>query len=130
MFRGSDHRVIGSLDAAIALFETLRTVRREQLQVAHLDRDNRLLGLQLRFGTEELQVALPIRAIVGEALRLRSAALILAHNHPSGDADPTAMDIDTTRKLVQAARPLGIEIRDHLIFAGEDTTSFRRLGLL
>lgn len=130
MFRGPDERIIGSLDDATALFGTLRTARGERLQVAHLDSGNRLLGLQMRFGTKELQVAFPIRAIVAEALRLRSAALILAHNHPSGDSDPTAMDIDTTRKLVQAARPLGIELRDHLIFAGEETTSFRRLGLL
>lgn len=130
MVRGSDQRLIDSVEAARALFETLRTARGERLQVAHLDARNQLLGLQLRFGTAGPQVAFPIRAIIGEALRLQSAALILAHNHPSGDPSPTPMDVDMTRDLVHAARPLGIAVRDHLIFGGEDVTSFRQLGLL
>lgn len=123
-------RIIKSLEAATMLFGTLRSARNERLQVAHLDRGNRLVGLQLRFGGIEPTVDFPIRAIVAEALRLHSAALILAHNHPSGDASPTTMDIDMTRRLAQAVRPLGIEIRDHLIFAKDVVTSFRRLGLL
>jgi DNA repair protein RadC len=121
---------IDSLDAARALFAELENAREERLHVAHLSADHQLIGLRMRFGDGERRVAFPIRAIVANALRLNSAALILAHNHPSGDPTPTAMDREMTRALVQAMRPLGITVRDHLIFAGGRVASFRALGLL
>jgi DNA repair protein RadC len=104
--------------------------RSERLQVAHLDTHNVLLGLQLRFGSTASAVELPLRAIITEALRMHSAALIVAHNHPSGDPQPSRADIEMTRELVQAARPIGVTVQDHLIFAGDRLVSFRELGLL
>jgi DNA repair protein RadC len=131
MERDRPPRRIDSLEAARALFADLLTgARQERLYVAHLDADKGLLGLQMRFGAAEPQIDFPIRGIVGEALRLNSALLICAHNHPSGDPKPTPTDVEMTRKLVQAARPLGISVHDHLIFADDAFVSFRRLGLL
>ena len=75
-------------------------------------------------------VALPIRAIVADALRLDSAGLILAHCHPSGDPEPSAADIAATRRLSEMGAQLGLSLHDHLIFAGGECRSFRALGLL
>ena len=128
---GPHLRRIDSLKAARDLFATLlEESMKERLHVAHLDADKRLLGLQMRFGSAGPAIDFPIRAIVGEALRLHSASLICAHNHPSGDPTPSQMDIEMTRQLVQAARPLGINVQDHLIFGGGAFVSFRELGLL
>ena len=124
-------RRIDSLEAASSLFvDLLGDAQEERLQVAHLAADKSLLGLQMRFGSAGPVIDFPLRTIIAEALRLHSAALICAHNHPSGDPTPSAMDIEMTRRLVQAARPLGITVQDHLIFGGGRFMSVRRLDLL
>ena len=61
---------------------------------------------------------------------LGSAGILLAHNHPSGDAQPSATDCLATRRLVATAEGLGCSVVDHFIFAGSAWSSFRRLGLL
>jgi DNA repair protein RadC len=127
----ADGRIIDSIEAAAALFgPALAAARDEQLHVAHLDASNRLLAVSTRAGPEERRVELAIRSIIADALRLDSAAIIVAHNHPSGDTKPTAADREATRTLLQVTRPLGIVLRDHLIFAGERILSFREEGLL
>ncbi len=124
-------RIIDTLNAARSLFApALQSARNERLHVAHLDADDALIGLRLQYSKGSPTVALPLRAIIGDALRLKSVTLLLAHNHPSGDPTPTPADILATRHLVQAARPLGICVRDHLVFGGGDVRSFRMLGLL
>lgn len=123
-------RTIDSPEAARALFAGLADARDERLCVAHLDAQSRLIGLRFRFGKTGSTVPFSIRAIVADALALHSSSLIVAHNHPSGDPDPTAMDIDMTRSLLQATRPLGLTLRDHLIFGGGRIASFRDRGLL
>jgi DNA repair protein RadC len=121
---------IDTIEAARALFADLEGAPDERLHVAYLDAGAHLISVRMRFDDAPASVGFPIRAIVADALRLHSAALILAHNHPSGDPAPTAMDIAMTRALVQATRPLDIAVRDHLIFAGGEVASFRALGLL
>jgi DNA repair protein RadC len=59
-----------------------------------------------------------------------SAGIVRAHNHPSGDPSPSDSDCRSTRRLATAARALDCTILDHLVFAGEQCTSFRRMGLL
>ena len=61
---------------------------------------------------------------------MRSAGIVLAHNHPSGDARPSDSDCRATRRLATAAEALDCTLVDHLIFAGDDCTSLRRMGLL
>ena len=101
----------------------------EAVGILHLDRDRRVLGV-MQFDGEPGSADLPLRAIVAEALRLGSAAIVLAHNHPSGVAAPSEDDLAVTRRLAQAVEPLGIRLHDHLIFAGNDCLSLRGLGLL
>lgn len=127
--RSKSRRVIDSMEAASDLFASLAQAQDERLHVAHLAADGRLIGVRMSFGGS-VRVLFSIRAIVTDALRMHSRSLILAHNHPSGDPEPTFMDMEMTRELVQAIRPLKIALRDHIIFAGERVTSFRARGLL
>lgn len=128
---GRLERIIDSLTAATALLAPLfAQARAERLVVAHLDRNSGLLGLRIRYAPLSQAIDVPLREIVGDALDLGSAALIVAHNHPSGDANPSGADIEATRRLLQATRPLGVTLRDHLIFGGSNVVSFRQRGLL
>ncbi len=101
----------------------------EQLWVAHVDDQARCIHLA-RYGEGVESVDLPMRAIIGDAIRLDSAGIVLAHNHPSGDCRPSRSDKVATRSLALAAEAIHLTILDHLVFAGEDCASFRRLGLL
>jgi DNA repair protein RadC len=103
--------------------------RSEQLLVAHVDDSTRCLHVE-RYGGATSSVALPIREIMADAIRLGSAGIILAHNHPSGEATPSDADFRATRKLALAGEALDLEVLDHLIFANRECCSMRRMGLL
>jgi DNA repair protein RadC len=102
----------------------------EQLRVLFLDQDRILLAdaVMAEGGVDE--VTLPLRAIVHRALDLGAAGLVLAHNHPSGNPDPSAADLDATRQLIGVCRPLDILVLDHLIVAEGGWRSFRAEGLM
>jgi DNA repair protein RadC len=102
---------------------------RECLWVAHVDRDANCLHLSRHDGGT-CEAALPIRAIIADAAVHGSAGVILAHNHPSGDPEPSVADCRATRRLASAAEALDCAVVDHLVVAGDEWTSFRRLGLL
>lgn len=91
--------------------------------------DGRLMALR-EYPGGPAEAEMPIRAVIEEALRLGAAGLIVAHNHPSGDADPSSEDLRVSRMLADTARNLGIRLIDHIIFAGGDARSLRELGLL
>jgi DNA repair protein RadC len=131
MERGRPVRIIDSPQAASDLFAPLFVgVSHERLCVAYLNAASALLDVRIHDGTEKGAVDFPVRAIIADAFALDSAALVLAHNHPSGDPAPTASDIEATRLLARTARPLDIAVRDHLIFGGGRAVSFRERGLL
>lgn len=101
----------------------------ESLWVAHLDDEARCIHLASYDGDLD-SVDIPVRAILGDAIRFDSAGIILAHNHPSGQASPSRSDKVATRALAIAAEAIDLALLDHLVFAGTDCTSFRRMGLL
>jgi DNA repair protein RadC len=103
--------------------------RRESLWVAHVDSQARCLHLSRHDGDEKA-TEFPLRAIIADAAVHHSAGIVLAHNHPSGDPQPSDSDCRATRRLASAAEALDCAILDHLVFAGEQCTSFRSLGLL
>ena len=103
---------------------------REMVAVIHLDRDHRLLAIAVEQAGGEDEVELPIRAILTKALRIGAEAIIVAHNHPSGNPDPSSADEAATRALATAAAAADIRLYDHIIFGGGDCRSFRSLGLL
>jgi DNA repair protein RadC len=102
---------------------------REILWVAHVDEQARCLHLTRHDG-DETGGPFPLRRIIADAAHLGSAGILLAHNHPSGDSTPSDSDCRATRRLASAAEALDCMVVDHLVFAGEDCTSFRRIGLL
>jgi DNA repair protein RadC len=101
----------------------------ESLWVAHLDEEARCLHLSRHPG-DTCGVNFPLRNIIVDAARHGSAAILVAHNHPSGDPRPSDSDLRATRRLATAAEALDCRLLDHLIFAGEACTSLRRLGYL
>jgi DNA repair protein RadC len=102
----------------------------EAFHVLFLDRKNQLLADErLGSGTVDHAPVYP-REVVRRALELSASALLLAHNHPSGDPQPSGADIEMTRKVVEAARALGIAVHDHFVVAGDQVVSLRALGLM
>ena len=102
---------------------------RERLWVAHLDDQARCIHLSYHDGDKD-GAPLPLRPIVTDAALHGSAGLVLAHNHPSGDPRPSVEDCRATRRLASAVEALDCQIVDHLVFAGNECTSLRQLGLL
>ncbi|WP_308517635.1 JAB domain-containing protein [Sphingomonas flavescens] len=103
--------------------------RRETLWVAHVDGQSRCLHLAAYPG-EQTGGDFPLREIVIDVAEHGSEGLVLAHNHPSGDARPSDNDKRATRRLAMAADALDCTVLDHLIFAGDECVSLRRMGLL
>jgi DNA repair protein RadC len=103
--------------------------RREALWVAHVDDDARCLHVTRHAG-DESGAAFPIRQIIADAAAHGSTGIVLAHNHPSGDPQPSESDRRATRRLAAAAEALDCTVLDHLVFAGRACTSLRQLGYL
>ena len=102
----------------------------EQFRILFLDRKNVLIADEVQQrGTIDHTPVYP-REVVKRALALNAAALILVHNHPSGDPKPSRDDIEMTREIKTAAGALGISIHDHLVIGRKGHASFRSLGLL
>ena len=102
----------------------------EQFRVLLLDRKNRLIEDALMAeGTVDHAPVYP-REIVKRALEAGASAVILVHNHPSGDPTPSRADIDMTKAIAAAAKPLGLAIHDHLVIGRSGHASFKELGLL
>ena len=102
----------------------------EQFRILFLDRKNVLIADEVQQrGTIDHTPVYP-REVVKRALALNAAALILVHNHPSGDPKPSRDDIEMTREIKTASEALGITIHDHLVIGRKGHASFRSLGLL
>ncbi len=102
----------------------------EQFRILFLDRKNVLIADEVQQrGTIDHTPVYP-REVVKRALALNAAALILVHNHPSGDPKPSRDDIEMTKQIRSAAEALGITIHDHLVIGRKGHASFRSLGLL
>lgn len=123
--------VLGSTEAVKAYLRVLlRALPREVFHVLFLDRKNQLIADErMGEGTVDHAPVYP-REIVRRALELSASAVLLVHNHPSGDATPSSADIEMTRRVVEAARALGIAVHDHLVVAGDQVASLRGLGLM
>jgi DNA repair protein RadC len=102
----------------------------ERFHLLFLDRQNRLIADETQQrGTVDHTPVYP-REVVRRALELGATALILVHNHPSGDPTPSKADIEMTREIVAAGEKLGIAVHDHVVIAKSGETSFKSAGLL
>jgi DNA repair protein RadC len=102
----------------------------EQFRLLFLDRKNRLIGDEIQARGTVDHTPVYVREVVKRALDLGATALILVHNHPSGDPTPSRADIEMTRDIARAAAPLGVTIHDHIIIGRGEPASLRALGLL
>ncbi|WP_205028091.1 RadC family protein [Oleisolibacter albus] len=102
----------------------------EQFRLLFLDRKNTLIADEVQQrGTVDHTPVYP-REVVRRALELGASALILVHNHPSGDPTPSRADIDMTKQIVAAAQALGVVVHDHLVIGKGRHVSFKSAGLL
>jgi DNA repair protein RadC len=102
----------------------------ERFRVLHLNTRNMLVRDELMSEGSIDQTAVYVREVVRRALELQSAALILVHNHPSGDPSPSRADIEITRAIASAGKPLGIAVHDHLIIGTSGHASLRSQGVI
>ncbi|MHA1151675.1 MAG: RadC family protein [Alphaproteobacteria bacterium] len=127
----SERPVIASWDKLLAYCRIAmghETV--EQFRLLFLDKKNRVIADELQQrGTVDHTPVYP-REVIKRALELGASALILVHNHPSGDATPSQADIEMTRAVQEAAAKLGISVHDHIVIGKSGHTSFKTLGLL
>jgi DNA repair protein RadC len=102
----------------------------ETFRVLFLNIRNHLLADEVMFRGTVNHVPVYPREVAKRALQLGATALIIAHNHPSGDPTPSNADILMTKELVATLKPLGITIHDHIIVGRDDTKSLRTSGLM
>jgi DNA repair protein RadC len=108
----------------------LRHEKNEQARVIYLDRKNKLIADEVAGrGTVDHAPIYP-REIARRALELSASAVILVHNHPSGDPTPSRADIDLTREIEKALTPLEIRLHDHLVVGASETVSMKAKGLI
>jgi DNA repair protein RadC len=122
--------VISSWSALLAYVKTaLAHEAREQFRVIFLDKKNQLIADEvMNRGTVDHAPVYP-REVMRRALELSSSAIILVHNHPSGDPTPSSADVDMTRQVVEAGRSLRIAVHDHLVVGRDGVASLKALGL-
>ncbi|NNE84436.1 MAG: DNA repair protein RadC [Alphaproteobacteria bacterium] len=102
----------------------------EGFRVLFLDTKNALIADEAQGEGTVNRLAVFPREVVKRALDLGASAIILAHNHPSGDTTPSAADIETTKAIVEAAAALGIAVHDHIIISRSHHTSLKTAGLM
>jgi len=126
-----DRPVLSNWDRLMEyLNAVLARERVEQFRVLFLDNRNRLLADEAQgHGTVNHTPVYP-REVVKRALELHATAIILVHNHPSGDPTPSRADIDTTQEIAEAGRALSVALHDHVIVGDGKWLSFRHKGLL
>ena len=102
----------------------------EILRIFHYDMDCRCVGITEHSDGISGSVSIPMRRIVADALAYEATALILSHNHPGGDPQPSRADIAATNHLILIVSALGIRVHDHIVTGKGRDFSFRAAGLL
>jgi DNA repair protein RadC len=121
---GSWDKLIDFCNAQIAYGQV------EEFHLLFLDRKNALIRHERQQRGTVDHTPVYVREVVKRALELEASALILVHNHPSGDPTPSKADIAVTQDIKKAAAPLGVTLHDHLIIGRNRHVSLRELGLI
>jgi DNA repair protein RadC len=103
---------------------------KEQFRILFLDKRNQIIADEVQQEGTVDHTPVYVREVVKQALELSATAVVLVHNHPSGDPTPSRADIEMTKQIVQAAKNLGIVVHDHIIVGKQGHASFRGLGLI
>ncbi len=99
-------------------------------RILFLDKRNQMIADEVQQEGTVDHTPVYVREVVKRALELSATAIVLVHNHPSGDPTPSRADIDMTKQIVAAAKPLGVVVHDHIIVGKQGHASFRGLGLI
>jgi DNA repair protein RadC len=103
---------------------------KEQFRILFLDKRNQIIADEVQQTGTVDHTPVYVREVVKRALELSATAIVLVHNHPSGDPTPSRADIEVTKQIVAAAKPLGVLVHDHIIVGKQGHASFRGLGLI
>jgi DNA repair protein RadC len=123
--------VLSSWDALTDyLHAAMAHSRTEQVRVLFLNAKNMLIANEAMWNGSVDEAAVHAREIIARAISLGATALIIVHNHPSGDPSPSNQDIRITQDLIEAARHMKIQVHDHVIVGASGRTSMRALGLI
>ncbi len=117
-------------DVANLLMAEMRYLKKEYFRIIQLDIKNQVLAVEdVSIGSLNASIVQP-REVFQGPIRRSSAAIILVHNHPSGDPVPSKEDIDVTRRLCEAGKLLGIDVLDHIIIGDGIYTSLKEKGII
>jgi DNA repair protein RadC len=103
---------------------------KEQFRILFLDKRNQIIADEVQQKGTVDHTPVYVREVVKRALELSATAIVLVHNHPSGDPTPSRADIEMTKQIVASAKTLGIMVHDHIIIGKQGHASFRGLGLI
>lgn len=103
---------------------------KEQFRILFLDKRNQIIADEIQQEGTVDHTPVYVREVVKRALELSATAIVLVHNHPSGDPTPSRADVEMTKQIIAAAKPLGVVIHDHIIVGKQGHTSFRGMGLI
>ena len=126
---GERLRVTSPADGANLLLNRMAHLQQEELWVILLDTRNRVLDISTIYRGSLNTSVVRIGEVFRPAVEAPAAAVIVAHNHPSGDPSPSPEDVNVTRQIVQAGKPLDIELLDHLIIGNGIFVSLKERGL-
>ncbi|HLS58092.1 MAG TPA: DNA repair protein RadC [Paracoccaceae bacterium] len=129
--RVMERSVLSSWDALMTYCKTVMAYREtEQFRILFLDAKNVLIADEEQAKGTVNHVPVYPREVAKRALELNASAIILVHNHPSGDPSPSRADIDMTTQIVDACNAIGVKLHDHVIIGKGRDASFRALGLI
>ena len=112
------------------LTATMAHLAVEEVRVLFLNAKNLLLANEAMWSGSVDEAAVHVREVIARAIALGATAIIIVHNHPSGDPTPSQQDIRLTRDLIDAGRHMRVAVHDHLIVGAQGRTSLRALGLI
>jgi DNA repair protein RadC len=123
--------VLSSWDALCDyLHAAMAHSRTEQVRVLFLNAKNMLIANEAMWDGSVDEAAVHVREVIARAIALGATAIIIVHNHPSGDPSPSQQDIRLTRDLVEAGRHMKVTVHDHVIVGATGRTSMRAMGLI
>lgn len=129
--RVEDQPILFSWDALGDYLQAAMAHKRvEEVRVLFLNAKNRLIANEALWQGSVDEASVHVREVIARAIALGATALIIVHNHPSGDPSPSQQDIRLTRELVDAGRHMKIAVHDHVIVGAGGRTSLRALGLI
>ena len=129
--RIEDQPVLSSWDALCDyLHAAMAHSRVEEVRILFLNAKNKLLANEALWQGSVDEASVHVREVIARAIALGATAIIIVHNHPSGDPTPSTQDIRLTRDLVEAGRHMKVTVHDHVIVGAQGRTSMRSMGLI